>query len=127
MKGAEIMKVFVLDTEDQSFNFVETEGGLSEWYRLLHCDLIDITERKIGGKYFDVICDDEGLFNENPIVSAMTESGEPRLVGSIAICNHDGEGHETGLSFEDQKLLVMKQAIATRADGEKFKVIILDE
>jgi len=127
MKGEKIMKVFVLDTEDQSFNFVETEGGLSEWYRLLHCDLIDITERKIGGKYFDVICDDEGLFKENPIISAITDSGEARLVGSIAICNHDGEGHETGLTWEDEKIIVMKQAIATRADGEKFHVIVLDE
>lgn len=31
------------------------------------------------------------------------------------------------LDTEDQKLLVMKQAIATRADGETFKVIVLDE
>lgn len=121
------MKVFVLDTEDQSFNFVETEGGLEEWYRLLHCDLIDITERKIGGKYFDVICDDEGLFKENPIVSAVAKSGEARLVGSLAICNHDGEGHESGLTPDDVKIIAEKQAIATRADGETFRVIVLDE
>lgn len=55
------MKVLLLDTDRLQPQVVETEGGLDEWYRLLRCDLIDIVSRQIGGRYFDIICDDEGL------------------------------------------------------------------
>lgn len=120
------MRVYVLDTEEQSFNVVETEGGLSEWYRLLHCDMIDIVSREIGGKYFDIICDDEGLFKEEKIVSVFNQAGEPQIVGSVAICNYDSEGNETTLTPDDEKLIAEREAIATRADGEQFRVVVID-
>ncbi len=56
------MKVICLDTDVLQPQIVETEGGLAEWYRLIKCDLIDIVSRKIGGRYYDIIVDDEGLY-----------------------------------------------------------------
>lgn len=56
------MKVLLLDTDSLQPQVVETEGGLLEWYRLIKCNLIDIVSRKIGGRYYDIILDDEGLF-----------------------------------------------------------------
>ena len=56
------MKVLLIDTDTLQPQVVETAGGLQEWYRLIKCDLIDIVSRKIGGRYNDIIVDDEGLF-----------------------------------------------------------------
>lgn len=56
------MKVLLIDTDTLQPQVVETAGGLQEWYRLIKCDLIDIVSRKIGGRYYDIIVDDEGLF-----------------------------------------------------------------
>ena len=67
--------------------------------------LIDITRRKVGGKYFDIIVDDEGLFAEKPTVSAIDSNGDPALVGNLLFCNHDGQGGETSLSETDIALL----------------------
>lgn len=120
------MKMILIDTEKNSSKVINTDGGLENYYKLLNCDLIDITERKIGGQYFDIICDDEGLFKEGNRVSAVSEDGRPQLVGSLLICNHDGEGGESGLSEKDVQKLSKRLAIATSPDGEKYHVIVLD-
>lgn len=120
------MRMILIDTENNSSRIIETEGGLENYYKLLNCDLIDITERKIDGQYFDIICDDEGLFKEGNQVSAVSEDGRPQLVGSLLICNHDGEGGESGLSDEDLEKVSKRLAIATSPDGEKYHVIVID-
>ena len=120
------MKMLLIDTESNSSKVIETEGGLENYYKILNCSLIDITERKIDGQYFDIICDDEGLFKEGNQVSAVSEDGRPQLVGNILICNHDGEGGESGLSDEDLEKVSKRLAIATSPDGEKYHVIVID-
>ena len=62
------------------------------------CDTIDIANREIGGCRVDIICDDNGLFAEEPIVTAMDYLGRPMLVGNLFICSHDDEGNESSLS-----------------------------
>ena len=80
---------------------VELPKNLDGYYEMLDCTTIDIVSRKIGNKYYDIVCDDEGLFAENAIVSAFDEKGQPMLVGKLLICNHDGQGNEAGLTQED--------------------------
>lgn len=120
------MKMLLIDTESNSSKVIDTEGGLENYYNLLNCDLIDITERRIGGDYFDIICDDEGLFKQGNRVSVVSENGLPQIVGSVLICKHDGNGGETGLSDLELKKVSGRLAIATSPDGEKYHVIVID-
>lgn len=80
----------------------ETEcNDLDDFYRDLGADPFDIARRKIGGKMYDIFVDDMGLFKENPIVSAVSKSAEPMLVGNLIFANHDSEGNTTDLSMQD--------------------------
>ena len=112
------MKVLLLDTDSLQPQVVETEGGLAEWYRLIKCDLIDIVSRKIGGRYFDIIVDDEGLYKGGAKVTALDTQQQPLLVGNLVICNHDGEGGETSLTDEDIELIKRQLVVLTEADAE---------
>lgn len=77
----------------------EVESSLDAYYKLLDCDCIDIVTRKIGGRYYDIICDDEGMFKENPAVGMLNENdGSLMLVGRLFVCQHDGNGNEKSLS-----------------------------
>lgn len=120
------MKVFFIDAETNVSKLIDIDLTLENYYKILKCRLIDITERKINGKYFDIIVDDEGLFDSSNRVSAVYEDGSPALVGSLIICNHDGEGNETALSPGDICKIQDKLAIATSPDGVKYNVVVLD-
>jgi len=80
---------------------VELPENLDGYYKMLDCRLIDVVSCKIGNKYYDIVHDDEGLYADNALVSAVDGSGQPMLVGKLLICNHDGEGNEAGLTQDD--------------------------
>lgn len=109
------MKVICLDTDILQPQVLETEGGLQEWYRLIKCDLIDIVSRKIGGRYYDIICDDEGLYKERAKPTALDADQQPQLVGNLVICNTDGEGNETTLTDEDISHILKHIVVLTEA------------
>lgn len=123
--GDGVMKVFLIDTEQNRPLTVETVGGLSEWYRLLRCDLIDITERTIGGIVFDVIADDEGLLKPRAKVTGLDAAGQPVLVGNLVFCHSTPEGAEAGLSDEDIALLRrhVVQLTSLEDDSEKWLAV----
>lgn len=77
------------------------EKSLDSYYALLDCTCIDIVSRTIGDRRFDIICDDEALFKENILVSAIYANGEPALVGSLFVCKFDGRDDVTSLTPEE--------------------------
>ncbi|MBR3552924.1 MAG: hypothetical protein IKN72_06005 [Clostridia bacterium] len=95
------MKTVLLDVNAGIAKVVDVEPKLEAYYKLLHCRCIDIVERRIGGRWFDVMCDDEGLLQSEPIVSAFDYLGRARLVGSLMFFHHDDEGNLLGLSDDD--------------------------
>lgn len=95
------MKTVLLDVYKEKVGIGNIEANLDCYYRLLDCTSIDIVTRKIGGKWFDIVCDDEGLFREPQKVSAINDMGEPMLVGNLLFFHNDGEGNLTGLEDED--------------------------
>lgn len=95
------MKFLLLDVINEKVEVVEIEPKLDEYYRLIQTDVIDIVERKIGGKYFDIICDDEGVLKENPKISAISDMGEPMLVGNLIFSKVDGGGYTIGLTQDE--------------------------
>jgi hypothetical protein len=75
---------------------------LDEYYALLNCTTIDIVSRKIDGVWYDIICDDEGLFKEPLVVTAIGTDFNPELVGSIFVVAYDNKkGDIKSLTTED--------------------------
>ncbi len=103
------MIALFLDMENDEVRIV-TVNGLENYCRLIGCDCIEIANREIRGKRFDIICDDEGLLKAEPQVSAVNGRGEAMLVGNLIICGEaDVEGNETSLTEED--IIHIRQSI----------------
>lgn len=57
--------------------------------------------RKIGNKYYDFWCDDEGLFPEKKYVCGICTNANELLCGNILIAKNDNEGNLTGLTGDE--------------------------
>ena len=79
------MKTILLNVYEEKVQIIDIEPTLDEYYKTLDCSCIDIVERKIGGKFYDVMCDDEGLFREPQKISAINDMGEPMFVGNLLL------------------------------------------
>ena len=101
------------------------EDVLETFYDVLQCHVIDIVKRSIGGIKYNIVCDDEELFDKNPIVSGVANNSET-LVGNLFICNDDGEGHLTSLTDKDfehvGKHLGIRISTTWKDGKEKFHV-----
>ena len=118
------MKTILLNVYKNEVSVIDIQPELDEYYKNLECDLIDIVQRKIGGKWFDVMCDDEGLFNESQKISAITNMGEPIFVGNLMFFRNDGEGNLIGLEDEDvQHIKDHIQTMYTRQHPEGYQML----
>ena len=76
---------------------------LDTLYQLIGCDTIDIVLRKIGGKPYQIILDDEGLFANKPVLTmADPENKDDIIVGTVVIAGKaDENGDLTSVTEED--------------------------
>ena len=89
-----------------SAEITSAEDKLNVWYTLLNCDCIDIITRKIGDKYYDIVCDDEALLKSEPLPRAVCRNAREVLFGNIFICGlADDEGNLTSLGDDDVEKL----------------------
>lgn len=95
------MKVLLLNVYKNFVKEIEINDDLKEYYENLECNYIEIVERKIGNKWFDVICDEEGTFVDSPKISAIDNLGTPMFVGNLIFAHHDSEGNMTGLKEKE--------------------------
>lgn len=104
------------------------EDRLQRYYSLLGCDLIDIVVVQIGGKSFDCICDDEGLFKDNRVaICWQSQEPDPHIVGKVLLCHNDGKGDETSIEEDDFNLILDSLAVVSARDGFHYPVIVEDE
>lgn len=122
------MKMLLIDVKNFAVRMVDA-GTLKEYYRLLDCDTIDIVQRKIAGKTYEIICDDEGLLVDAPILSAAWKTTKrPALFGNLLIAGEAIDGELTSLTDEDEKpikdsiILCGKQGI-----DDIWPIVLLDE
>lgn len=95
------MKALLLDVMEGKVETVDADG-VEEFYKLLHCTTIDIVQRIIGDRWYDIVCDDNGTLVEDPRISAVDSKGQIMLVGNLLICGlADADGVLTSLSEED--------------------------
>lgn len=124
------MRGYLIDVQNDEHRAVEIadKDHLGQFYELIGCECVDIATRKIGGKYFDVIVDDEGLLVSNPICSAYDIGHNPMLAGNLIILGEaDDEGNGTSLSEDDVRLV--KESIRYVIDlyrGAMHPVVIMD-
>ena len=111
------MKTLLLDVYGGHYQMTDVKDELDDFYSKLGCSCIDIVNLKIGGKSFDVMCDDEGLFRENPRVSAATSDGYAVLVGNLMFFHHDSQGELLGI--DDSEIVhILKNVAWAKAPDE---------
>lgn len=101
-------------------------NGLESYYKLIGCRVIDIVRRKIGNRYYEIICDDEGLLVDQPIISTVNRRGGVMTVGNIIITGRaDNEGNLTGLT-ENEIKFIQRQIMHLRTirDPKGYKMIV---
>lgn len=121
------IKGVLLDVENDKAEIVEFVPELKTYYRLLHCELIDIVERKIGvsnGRYFDIVCDDEALLKNEPKISAIDDMGSAMLCGSLLVVGLAKNGEEQSLTESDAEFVMGKiQHMCTRLHPSGYKML----
>lgn len=100
------MKAVIIRTNGQAM-VKDITPTLDSYYEIIGCECIDIVTRDIGGKIFDIVCDDDGLFRDDATITAVDSSYHAMLVGNLIICHHDAEGHLTGLDEDDVRHIGM--------------------
>lgn len=99
------MKALLVDVMENEVEEVDV-NDLQDYYKLIHCDTVEIVSRLIGDKRFDLIADEEGLFVNDPLISAIDSSGNVMLVGNLIVCGEpDADGKMTPLTDEDIRLI----------------------
>lgn len=83
------MTGLLIDVEQSKVQIVTDASSLQDYYKLLNCDLIDIVRRRIGGRHYNIICDEEGLLKDNCTPSAFDSAGYAALVGNLLIMGPD--------------------------------------
>lgn len=109
----------VLVKVDGTNEIVEIEDTLDNLYKVCNCSCIDIVVRKIKGKPFDIVLDDEGLLKTDFQISAVREDYRETLVGNLLIVKNDGKGNLKSLNQEEIDLV--------RGSINEYGVLVIDK
>ena len=115
------MKAYLIDVNEGRHEVVEISehDQLGQFYKLIGCECIDIAVRRIGGKPFNIIVDDEGLLVSHPIISAVDGRMRGMLAGNLVIMGMDSDwGELTGITDEDAELIAHNLVLAIDYDRE---------
>ena len=122
------MKMLLVDVKNREVRMLEA-STLKEYYKLLDCDIIDIVQRKIAGKYYEIICDDEGLLVDAPILSAAWKTTKkPALFGNLLIAGEAIDGELTSITAEDAKAITGSIILCGKQGADAiWPIVLLDE
>lgn len=108
------MRAYIINGNDNECGEIDVEPRLSEYYRLIGCDCIDIAVREIHGHPYNIVLDDEGLFKPNRVTAISMRSdifgNRERLVGTLLIFGLDEEGDLTDLT-DDEVLQIQRHMV----------------
>ena len=102
MENTKLITGYLIDPKTNTAKPAMIQANLSSYYETLSCDIIDIGSRTIGGKRYAVICDDEALCKADPLISAISDWGQPMLFNALFVVNEDySAGELLSLTQED--------------------------
>ena len=112
------MRGLLIDVKNSKVEAVEREDDfeLQDYYDMLDCDYIDIVCRKIGERYYDIVCDDEGLLKAGCKVSAVDSEYCTMLVGNLFIRGLARDGEMTNLTIPDINYIAKKIRFVSTAE-----------
>lgn len=113
------MKALLLDVINKTTKKVNPES-LEDYYNMIGCRYVEIVTRRIGRKYYDIICDEEGTFVDDPLISAIDDFGRVMFVGNLIISGTvDSEGELTDLTDNDIRYIKKRiQTLDTRLHSD---------
>lgn len=115
----------LLDVQNSKVEKIEIEDTLDELYRVVNCTYVEMPVRKIGKKYFTCICDEEGLFSDDPKISAIDNLGNVQLVGNLFIVSAENSDGELKSLTDDEANYIMKriQKLSTMKHPEGYPIL----
>lgn len=108
---------FFLDPENNIAEPRTIDRSLSAYYSLLRCTCIDMPVRYIGERRFLIICDDEGLLVEQPVISAIDSDLNPALVGPLFVVQYDGPDEVSLTDRDIMYVMAHIQSLPVRCAG----------
>ena len=110
---------FLIDVYKETAQVVTVDRGLSSYYNILDCDMIDIVDHRIGARtrrnpeahIFTIVCDDEALNKEPQKISAIDNAGAAMLCGNLFIVKRNSLNDRELASLEPQDIEYLKQFI----------------
>ncbi len=125
-KVNEMQVIFLNVNDNKAPEKLNIKDDLQSYYNLLECNTIDIVRRKIGKRYFNIVCDDEGALLDRAKISAISNLGEIRLVGNLIICAGDITEDGDLIGLTDDQAEYVKQHIeflCTRQNPEGYYIL----
>lgn len=96
MENKKLLCVCYFNVEKPDITICYIQDSLEEFYKLINCDLIDITQYKD----MNVICDDEGLLKDD-FKPSLVINDRQALVGNLIFTGGtDEEGNLTSITGE---------------------------
>lgn len=121
------MQVIFLNVNDNKApEVLNIKDELQSYYNLIECNTIDIVRRKIGKRYFNIVCDNEGALVDRAKISAISNLREIRLVGNLVICSDlvSEEGELVGLTDDETKYIKKRiKFLFTRQHPEGYYIL----
>ena len=116
------LKGMRIDIENNVAELVTLDNELEAFYKALNCEYIDIYRRKIGDRWYMVLCDDEGALKPHPIASAIDCFGQVAFYGNLLIVSgrHD-EGELYSLT--ESEIENLKYNVSTQVKDKSGKII----
>lgn len=121
------MRAYHIDMQTDTCEVIDVEPKLDEYYRLIHCDCIDIVMREVHGHKYNIVLDDEGLLKPNRISATSVESdmfgNQERLAGSLLIFGVEEVEYDLRSLTDDEVEQIKRRITDARfADGSKHPV-----
>jgi len=117
----------VLVDPDSFVSQCEVENTLASYHELLDCECFDITSVRVNGEWYDVFCDDEGLFKSHPKPTIADPKGKVKIVGKCFFAGHDEEGRTISLTRKEVKNILDRVRIVSEGKtGRYYEIVMCD-
>ena len=119
------LTAMVVDTNMNRIEVKEINDDIHDFYKIIGCECFDIARRQIGGKRYDIICDDIGLWKEDPIITAINPFNmADYLVGNLIIVKSKGPELDS-LTSEDIIRIFSHSATYTTEEGGAGRIAVM--
>lgn len=111
----------LVDGKNDKAGVIEFKDDLQYFYGQIGCRLVAMVPRRIERKEYTIICDEEGTFVDDPLISTIDNIGNGMFVGTLLVAGDvDNEGRQHGITKEEAMRILDRyvQKMSTRLHPE---------